>query len=114
MRGPLILTAQTMTKQDVFHQISEKTGLDSLTSRIVVEAFFEVVKESLTAGEPIYIRTFGSFQVKQRPSKVGRNISQNTAVKIEAHAVPSFKPSAEFLDQVRAREMPVSAKKEKS
>lgn len=103
-----------MTKQDVFYQISEKTGLDSLTSRIVVEAFFEVVKESLTAGEPIYIRTFGSFQVKQRASKVGRNISQNTAITIAAHVVPSFKPSPEFISQVRGQEKPVPVKKRRN
>lgn len=103
-----------MTKQDVFRQTSEKTGLDSLTSRLVIESFFEVVKESLTVGESVYIRSFGSFQVKPRAPKIGRNISQNTAVKIEAHVVPCFKPSTEFADQVRKREMPVSAKRAKS
>lgn len=102
-----------MTKQDVFYQISEKTGLDSLTSRIVVEAFLEVVKESLTAGEPIHIRTFGSFQVKQRAAKTGRNINQNMTIKIEAHVVPSFKPSLEFISQVRSQKMPVTSKKSK-
>ncbi len=103
-----------MTKQDVFRQISEKTGLDSLTSRLIVEAFFEVVKESLTESEPIYIRTFGSFILKRRSQKVGRNISQNTAVTIKAHVVPSFKPSLDFTNQVRAQGMPVEKKKVKS
>ena len=103
-----------MTKQDVINQVSDKTGLDTLTSRFIIESFFEVVKDALTEGEPIYIRTFGSFILKHRASKIGRNISQNTAVKIAAHVVPSFKPSPEFIDQVRAQEIPVSTKKEKS
>ena len=103
-----------MTKQDVITQVSEQTGLDGLTSRTIMESFFEVVKKSLERGEPIYIRTFGSFQVKQRAAKIGRNISQNTAVQIDAHVIPSFKPSREFIDQVRGHEMPVSTKKAKS
>lgn len=100
-----------MTKQDVINQVSDKTGLDSLTSRSVIESFFEVVKDALTEGEPIYIRTFGSFILKQRASKIARNISQNTAVRIAAYVVPSFKPSLEFTNQVRARKIqPVKRK----
>jgi DNA-binding protein HU-beta len=103
-----------MTKQDVFNQVSEKTGLDSLTSRSVIESFFEVVTDALIEGEPIYIRTFGSFILKQRAQKIARNISQNTAVTIAAHVVPAFKPSLEFTNQVRAQGMAVEKKKEKS
>lgn len=100
-----------MTKQDVIQQVSKRTDLDALTSRLVIESFFDVVRESLTKGEPIYIRTFGSFQVKQRAPKVGRNISQNTAIKIAAHMVPAFKPSDEFMDRVKAQEIPFDTKK---
>jgi DNA-binding protein HU-beta len=103
-----------MTKQDVFDQVSERTGIDGLTSRFVIESFFEVVKDALTEGKPIYIRTFGSFILKGRAQKVGRNISQNTAVTIAAHVVPSFKPSRDFTDQVKGQKMTVEKKKEKS
>lgn len=100
-----------MTKQDVFNQVSERTGIDGLTSRFVIESFFEVIKESLTAGEPIYIRTFGSFILKGRAQKVGRNISQNTALTIAAHTIPAFKPSLEFTNQVRGQETTNKTKK---
>jgi DNA-binding protein HU-beta len=103
-----------MTKQDVFDQVSERTGIDGLTSRFVIESFFEVVKESLIKGEPIYVRTFGSFILKERAPKVARNISQNTALTIAAHVVPAFKPSLEFTTQVRGQETAVEKKKEKS
>lgn len=102
-----------MTKQDVIKQVSERTGLDPLTSRLVLESFFEVVKEGLTNGKPTHVRTFGSFILKQRAAKIGRDISQNTAVKIAAHVIPCFKPSREFADQVRTQEIPVSTKKAK-
>lgn len=92
-----------MTKQDVINQVSERTGLDSLTSRSVIESFFEIIKESLTMGEPIYIRTFGSFNLKRRAPKVARNITQNTAVMIAAHTIPAFKPSPEFTNQVKTQ-----------
>lgn len=80
-----------MTKQDVIRRISEKTGLDPLTTRLVTEAFFEVVKESLTQSEPVYIRQFGSFILKQRAQKVGRHIKENTTITIAAHVIPAFK-----------------------
>lgn len=102
-----------MTKQDVIQQISERTSLDPLISRSIVESFFEVVKDALIEGEPIYIRTFGSFILKQRAQKIGRNISQNTAVTIAAHVIPSFKPSPEFTNQVKAQKRPVSTHKAK-
>jgi DNA-binding protein HU-beta len=91
-----------MTKQDVLHRIKEQTGIDPPLSRSIVDAFFEVVKEAVSEGETIYIRSFGRFGPKQRARKLGRNISTNTALVIEAHIIPSFKPSAEFVHQVRA------------
>lgn len=50
-----------MTKQAVIRRITEKTGLDPLTTHLITDAFFEVIRQSLTADEPIYIRKFGSF-----------------------------------------------------
>lgn len=100
-----------MTKQDVIKQVSEKTGVDPLLTRSIVESFFVVVRDALIEGEPIYIRTFGSFILKQRAQKIARNINQNTAVTIAAHRLPYFKPSSEFADQVRAQPMPTEEKK---
>jgi DNA-binding protein HU-beta len=90
-----------MTKQDVIQQIGQRTGQDSLTSRAILESFFEVVKHQVAAGGSIRVRGFGSFMPVQRGAKVARNISQKTALCIEAHVIPVFKPSAEFNQQVR-------------
>jgi len=49
----------------------------------------------------VYLRGFGSFIVKTRAEKTGRNISKNTAVIIPAHNIPSFKPSKTFVDSVK-------------
>lgn len=90
-----------MTKAEVVQQIAEKTGIDKADVYTTVEAFFSVVKNSMSDGENIYIRGFGSFVNKKRARKVGRNISKNTAMIIDEHYVPSFKPSKVFLEKVK-------------
>lgn len=90
-----------MTKADVVNEISRKTGISREEVLSTVEAFMEVVKNSLGKGENVYLRTFGSFIVKQRAAKTARNITKNTTIKIPAHKIPSFKPSKEFSGLVR-------------
>lgn len=90
-----------MTKAEVVQQIAEKTGIDKADVYTTVEAFFSVVKNSMSDGENIYIRGFGSFVNKKRARKVGRNISKNTAMIIDEHYVPSFKPSKVFIEKIK-------------
>jgi len=52
-------------------------------------------------GENIYVRGFGSFVNKKRARKVARNISKNTAIVIDAHYIPSFKPSKMFIEKIK-------------
>jgi DNA-binding protein HU-beta len=97
-----------MTKQNVINRVSTRTRLDPAISRVVLESFFEVVRDSLTQGEPIYIRQFGSFNVKHRAGKVARDIKRNTTILVAPHVIPTFKPSPEFVRQVREREEAVA------
>jgi DNA-binding protein HU-beta len=90
-----------VTKAEVVQQIADKTGIDKADVYTTVEAFFSVIKNSMSDGENIYIRGFGSFVNKKRARKVGRNISKNTAMIIDEHYVPSFKPSKVFLEKVK-------------
>lgn len=90
-----------MTKADVINEISDKTGIDKADVQTTVEAFFSVVKGSMAEGENIYVRGFGSFINKKRAKKIARNISKNTAIVIEEHYVPSFKPSKIFIDKIK-------------
>jgi len=59
------------------------------------------VKNSLAAGENVYLRGFGSFIVKTRAEKTGRNISKNTTIVIPAHNIPAFKPAKTFVEKVK-------------
>ena len=90
-----------MTKAEVIAEITDKTGIDRGDVTATIENFFEVVKDSMEEGESIYIRGFGSFVNKKRAKKVARNISKNTAIIIDEHYVPSFKPSKQFVKQVK-------------
>lgn len=89
-----------MTKADIVNEIAKTTGIDKASVLPVVEQFMVVVKDSLSHGENIYLRGFGTFIVKERKEKTARNISKNTTIVIPAHNIPFFKPSAEFKMEV--------------
>lgn len=91
-----------MTKAQVIVQITVKTGADKETTEEIVEGFFKTVKSALENGEDVFIRGFGSFIVKKRAAKTGRNIARNTAVMIPEHFIPVFKPAEEFKNKVKA------------
>ncbi|MEO9257965.1 MAG: HU family DNA-binding protein [Crocinitomicaceae bacterium] len=92
-----------MTKADIVSEIVAETGLDKMDTQKVVETFMESIKTSLTKGENVYLRGFGSFIVKQRAKKTGRNISKNTTIIIPAHNIPAFKPAKTFVEEVKTK-----------
>ncbi len=90
-----------MTKAEIVSDIADKTGLEKVEIQAVVEAFMNEVKDSLANGENVYLRGFGSFIVKKRAEKTGRNISKNTTIVIPAHNIPAFKPAKTFVEKVK-------------
>jgi len=92
-----------MTKADVVAEIANKTGVDRATTQVVVESFMMTVKNSLLKQESVYLRGFGSYIIKERAKKTGRNILKNTTIVIPAHKVPAFKPAKSFTSTVKAK-----------
>ncbi|MBR3960505.1 MAG: integration host factor subunit beta [Bacteroidales bacterium] len=90
-----------MIKAEVVSSIAKKTGIEKIAVMAVVEEFMTIVKDSLTEGENVYLRGFGSFIVRKRAEKTGRNISKNTTVIIPAHNIPAFKPAKSFMIEVK-------------
>ena len=86
-----------MTKADIVAKISEKLGMEKGDVQATVETFMDEVKNSLEGGDNVYLRGFGSFIIKKRAEKTGRNISKNTTIKIPAHNIPAFKPQKYLL-----------------
>jgi DNA-binding protein HU-beta len=93
-----------VTKADVINQIADKTGIDKADVSASVEAFFSIIKSSMASGQNIYVRGFGSFINKKRKKKIARNISRNTAIVIEEHYIPSFKPAKVFINKIKNSE----------
>ena len=92
-----------MTKADIVTEISDKTGVEKVAVQATVEAFMTTIKGSLETGENVYLRGFGSFIVKERAEKTGRNISKNTTIIIPAHNIPAFKPAKTFAESVKSK-----------
>jgi DNA-binding protein HU-beta len=92
-----------MTKADLVAKISDKLGLEKGDVQATVESFMEEVKNSLEGGNNVYLRGFGSFIIKKRAEKTGRNISKNTTIKIPAHNIPAFKPAKVFVEGVKKK-----------
>ena len=92
---------KNMTKFEIVKEVSKSTGIEAAMVQAVVEGFMTAVKESLAKENNVYLRGFGTFEVKTRAAKTARNITKNTTVVIPAHKVPAFKPCPDFKNQVK-------------
>ena len=92
-----------MTKAEIINEIVKTTGLDKVVAEASTEALMDIIKTSMTKGENIYLRGFGTFEIKTRAAKIGRNISKGTTVKIAAHNTVKFKPCKEFVEEVKSK-----------
>jgi DNA-binding protein HU-beta len=90
-----------MTKAEIVAEIANKTGIEKVAVQATVEAFMETLKNSMISGQNVYLRGFGSFIIKKRAEKTGRNISKNTTIIIPSHNIPAFKPAKTFVNKVK-------------
>ncbi len=92
-----------MTKAELVAEVSSKTGIEKVAVQTTVEAFMTSIKNAVGKGDSVYLRGFGSFTIKRRAEKTGRNISKNTTIIIPAHNIPAFKPSKTFVNAVKSK-----------
>lgn len=90
-----------MTKAEIVNAVAKSTGVEKIQVQNIVEEFTKVVKDSIIAGEPVYLRGFGSFIIKHRAEKAARNITKRTTMTIPAHNIPAFKPAKVFVAAVK-------------
>jgi DNA-binding protein HU-beta len=90
-----------MTKATLVTAISKKTGIEKTVALQTVEAMMKIIKGTMTEGENVYLRGFGSFILKRRAQKLGRIISKNTTIVVPAHNIPAFKPAKTFAIKVK-------------
>src|SRR6266536_3346727 len=89
-----------MTKADLVEEVAKVTELTRKDSEVIVDTLFESVIKALKAGDKLEVRGFGSFRVRQRNARVGRNPKTGEKVEVPAKRVPYFKPSKELKDLI--------------
>ena len=91
-----------MTKADLVGQVADAVG-PSVTRRecgLMVDAFLDALKEALARGDGIELRRFGTFKVRHRKARTGRNPRTGETVEVPARDVPVFKPSRHLRSRV--------------
>ncbi|MBX3292467.1 MAG: integration host factor subunit beta [Acidobacteria bacterium] len=89
-----------MTKADLVEQVAREAEMTKKDAEQLVEIIFDSITESLNKGEKIELRGFGSFRVRERNSRKGRNPKTGEAVDIPAKRVAYFKPGKELKDLI--------------
>jgi integration host factor subunit alpha len=89
-----------MTKADLADRIYEKIGLPKKEATSIVETLFDSMKNILSEGESIKITGFGTFLVRKKGERKGRNPKTGEELKIEQRVVVTFKPSLQFKSLV--------------
>jgi integration host factor subunit beta len=92
-----------MTKADLIDEVSRLAELTRKDSEVIVETIFDSIVRSLRVGDKIEIRGFGSFRIRQRKPRTGRNPKTGAKVDVPAKRVPYFKPSKELRDLVNPK-----------
>jgi integration host factor subunit beta len=89
-----------MTKAELVEEVVQLGDLTRRDGEVIVDTIFDSVIDALKAGDKIEIRGFGSFRIRQRKPRIGRNPKTGERVDVPAKRVPYFKPSKELRDLV--------------
>ncbi len=90
-----------MNKQELITLVAEKADLSKKESEAAVAAIIDGITETLSKGEKVQLVGFGTFEVRQRQAREGRNPSTGETIKIAAQKVPAFKAGKALKDQVK-------------
>ena len=90
-----------MTKRELIEVVAKKANLTNKASRDAVQAVINSVRDALKRGEKVVITGFGTFSVRQRVQRVGRNPKTGEQVKVAATKVPKFRAAKALKDAVK-------------
>lgn len=89
-----------MTKAELIDRVAAKSGLTKKDAGRAVDALFEAVTEALAGGERVQIVGFGTFEVRERAARRGRNPQTGADIQIGARKIPAFKAGKALKDSV--------------
>ena len=96
--GLLVVTKGGMTKAELVDQVARTTQLTKKHAEIIVNTIFDSIVDSLRGGEKIELRGFGSFRIRNRGSRIGRNPKTGDRVEVPPKRIPYFKPGKELRE----------------
>ncbi len=89
-----------MNKQELVSAVAERSGMTKKDVERAVNAVFEVIEESLAGGDRVSLVGFGTFEVRDRAARVGRNPQTGEEIRIAATRVPAFRAGKSLKDAV--------------
>jgi len=92
-----------MTKNDIIKEVSKETGFTNVEVELLLDSVINAIKSSLSKGEKVDMRGFGSFIVKQRKARDARNPLTNKVIRLEERFIPAFKVSKILKEYVNKK-----------
>jgi len=92
-----------VTKAELVDEVAKISDLTRKHSEVIVEAVFSSIIDALQKGDKIELRGFGSFRIRRRDSRTGRNPKTGAGVLVPAKKVPHFKPGKELRELINRR-----------
>lgn len=100
------MTGKTLTRMDLSEAVFREVGLSRNESSQLVERVLEMMSDALVAGEQVKISSFGTFSVRSKSARVGRNPKTGEEVPISPRRVLTFRPSHLMKDRVAVGNRP--------
>jgi integration host factor subunit alpha len=97
------MTGKTVTRVDLYAAVYEKVGLSRSESLALVESVLKEITDTLASGETVKLASFGSFIVRKKSQRLGRNPKTGVEVPISPRLVVVFKPSPILKQQVNGK-----------
>ncbi len=91
-----------MTKAELVEEVAHNTDLTKKHAELIVNTVFESIVDSLKDGEKIELRGFGSFRIRSRGSRIGRNPKTGATVQVPPKRIPYFKPGKDLRELLNA------------
>jgi integration host factor subunit alpha len=104
-------TGKTVTRVDLCEAVYQKVGLSRTESSAFVELVLKEITDCLEKGETVKLSSFGSFMVRKKGQRIGRNPKTGTEVPISPRRVMVFKPSAILKQRINGHHMPAATEK---
>ena len=91
---------KVMTKSDLIEEVSRVTEVTRRDAELIVESVLGSIVQALRAGDKVQLRGFGTFRVRQRGGRMGRNPKTGSQVQVHPKRVPYFRPSTGLLELI--------------